>query len=96
MAEYGGAIRQRAKMAMGGGGDGGGAGVPHYPGRGSKPNPNHASKVGEDEGGLGDGERGIGHPIHHSKDHHPAQAAPDHGPMHLKELGFDHGDSNGA
>lgn len=95
MAEYGGAIRQRAKMAMGHGGDGGASSVPSYPGSGHKPSPIHSSKIGE-AGAMSDGSRGIGDPIHHSKDHHPAQAAPDHGPMHLKELGFDHGDSNGA
>ncbi len=32
---------------------------------------------------LEDHERGIGHGIHYSKDHHPAQAAPRHGPMHM-------------
>lgn len=43
----------------------------------------HPDKAME-HGAMADGERGIGHGIHHSADHHPAQAAPTHGPMHTK------------
>lgn len=31
---------------------------------------------------MEDHERAIGMPVHHTKGHHPAQAAPDHGPTH--------------
>ncbi len=31
---------------------------------------------------MEDHERAIGHGIHHTKNHHPAQAAPHHGPHH--------------
>lgn len=34
------------------------------------------------KGMMEDGDRAIGHPVHHTKGHHPAQAAPDHGPTH--------------
>lgn len=39
---------------------------------------------------LEDHERGIGHSIHHTKDHHPAQAAPHHGPHHPGGYQFGH------
>ena len=44
----------------------------------------HGAPENEDRGmgheAMDDGERGIGMPIHHTKGHMPAQAAPDHGP----------------
>ena len=43
--------------------------------------PDHTAHTGQD-GAMGDGERGAGPGIHHTKGHHPAQAAPDHGPHH--------------
>lgn len=41
---------------------------------------------------LEDHERGIGEPIHHTKGHYPAQAAPHHGPTHPG--GYMHGHHN--
>ena len=45
---------------------------------------------------LEDHERGIGHPIHHTKHHHPAQAAPHHGPHHVDGYGDHHGGGHHA
>ncbi len=42
------------------------------------------------KGAMEDGERGIGGAIHHTKGHHPAQAAPNHGPTHPGGHGMDH------
>lgn len=42
--------------------------------------PDHIAGTGGNT--LGDHERGVGHPIHHTRHHHPAQAAPHHGPHH--------------
>jgi hypothetical protein len=73
------------------GGDGN-FGVPGYPpGNGRKMHPDAAMKTGE-KGAMADSDRGVGMPIKHSKDHHPAQAAPDHGPAHESKMGNDYGD----
>jgi len=34
---------------------------------------------------LGDNARGVGMPVKHSGNMHPAQAMPDHGPMHIRK-----------
>lgn len=39
---------------------------------------------------MEDGARAIGMPVHHTKGHHPAQAAPDHGPTHTGGQGMEH------
>jgi hypothetical protein len=44
--------------------------------------PDAANHTGR-KGAMEDGERGIGEPIHHTKHHHPSQAAPHHGPHHV-------------
>lgn len=41
--------------------------------------PDHSAGTGE-RGAMGDGERATPPGIHHTKGHHPAQAAPRHGP----------------
>lgn len=43
------------------------------------------------KGAMEDGDRAIGMPIHHTKDHHPSQAAPHHGPHHVAGYGNHHG-----
>jgi hypothetical protein len=43
--------------------------------------PDHVAMTGAKEP-LEDHERGVGHPIHHTRHHHPAQASPHHGPHH--------------
>ena len=40
---------------------------------------------------LKDHERAIGEPIHHTRHHHPAQAAPHHGPHHVEGYQDHHG-----
>lgn len=42
------------------------------------------------KGAMADGERGIGGAITHTKGHHPAQAAPNHGPTHPGGHGLGH------
>jgi len=46
---------------------------------GSGMHPDHAAGTGEKDV-MGDGERATPPGIHHTKGHHPAQAAPRHGP----------------
>lgn len=48
---------------------------------GMGPHPDHTAHTGM-KGAMGDGERGAPPAIHHTKGHHPAQAAPSHGPHH--------------
>jgi len=62
-------------------------GVGGYPGRGHTPHPDR----GMSHSAMDDGDRGVGHPIKHSNDHHPAQAAPRHGPGHESKMGFQRG-----
>lgn len=45
------------------------------------PHPDHTASTGA-KGPMGDGERATPPGIHHTKNHHPAQAAPNHGPHH--------------
>ncbi len=59
------------------------------------PHPDHVAHTGMD-GHLADHERGAGPGIHHTRHHHPAQAAPDHGPHHVDGYGHhDRGESGG-
>lgn len=51
--------------------------------------PDHVAGTGTKEP-LEDHERAIGHAIHHTKHHHPAQAAPHHGPHHPEGYMFGH------
>lgn len=88
MAMYGKSSSPRKQMAMGGAGESLGTPSP-YPGSNGRPHPDRMAKTGEQPMGMGDGDRGVGMPIMHAKGHQPAQAAPHHGPMHEKELGFD-------
>lgn len=80
-----GGVSPRKAMASGGGGN---FGVESYHtthgGRGM--HPDHRAGTGS-KGHMADSERGIGMPIHHDKNHHPAQAAPDHGPGHVEGYG---------
>ena len=48
---------------------------------GMGPHPDHTAHTGMKEA-MGDGERATPPAIHHTKGHHPAQAAPNHGPHH--------------
>ena len=45
------------------------------------PHPDHTAHTGM-KGHMGDGDRSAPPGIHHTKGHHPAQAAPRHGPNH--------------
>ena len=92
MAGYGneGGVQARKQMGMGKL-DSGASGVAGYPGRGRRESPDHAMGTGT-KGAMSDAERAIGAPVRHSADHHPAQAAPNHGPGHESKLGFDRND----
>lgn len=85
-----GGLGMSPRKAMAGGADGGNFGVASYPGHARRENPDHAMKTGE-KGHMYDADRGVGMPINHSKDMHPAQAAPRHGMMH-KSMDFDRSD----
>ena len=92
MGMYGKGSSPRKQMAMGNAGESLGNPSP-YPGsseHGAKMHPDATARTGE-KGAMADSERGIGMPIHHAKDMHPAQAAPMHGTQHEKALGFDRG-----
>ncbi len=69
----------RKAMASGKTGDGN-FGAGSFPG-GMGPHPDHTAHTGAN-GHMGDGERAAPPAIHHTKGHHPAQAAPSHGPHH--------------
>lgn len=75
------------RKAMAGGATSGDFDVKSYPGRSHTAHPDVAAKTAE-RGAMADGDRGIGSPIKHSGDMHPAQAAPRHGPMFEKQMGF--------
>ncbi len=49
--------------------------------------PDHTAGTGR-MGHMEDGDRAIGEPIHHTKGHFPAQAAPNHGPTHVDGHGM--------
>jgi hypothetical protein len=51
------------------------------------PHPDHTAHTGMD-GAMGDGERATPPAIHHTKGHHPAQAAPRHGGTHIAGYGL--------
>ena len=72
----------RKAMASGKTGDGN-FGVESYAEEhgGMGPHPDHTAHTGM-KGMMGDGERATPPGIHHTKGHHPAQAAPHHGPHH--------------
>ena len=83
----------RKAMGMGHGSDGGNFGVENYADQhgASETHPDAKAMTGA-KPVLEDHERGIGHPVHHTKGHHPAQASPDHGPTHPGGHGMhDHG-----
>jgi hypothetical protein len=91
MMESGDGMSPRKAMASGKGGEGN-FGVQSYEeehgGMGTHPD----AKAGTGaKGAMEDHERGIGHPIHHTKGHLPAQAAPGHGPHHVEGYGDHHG-----
>jgi len=79
------------RKAMAGGDEGGDFGVKSFA-EANRQGPRHADAVA----GTGrmppmaDHERGIGESVHHTKRHHPAQAAPDHGPTHPGGHHMDH------
>jgi hypothetical protein len=54
---------------------------------GMGPHPDHTAHTGMD-GAMGDGERATPPAIHHTKGHHPAQAAPRHGGTHVAGYGL--------
>jgi hypothetical protein len=73
----------RKAMASGASGGGNFGVEPFHEAQGhSGDHPDHVAQTGH-HGAMADHERAIGHPIHHTKHHHPAQAAPDHGPHHV-------------
>lgn len=51
------------------------------------PHPDETAKTGH-KGHMEDSDRAIGDPVMHSKNHHPAQAAPRHGPTHVDGYGM--------
>ena len=53
---------------------------------GMGPHPDHTAHTGM-KGPMGDGERATPPGIHHTKGHHPAQAAPRHGANHVAGYG---------
>lgn len=82
MMASGNGMSPRKAMAMGDSA-GGGFGVKGYPGS-TKPHPDRGMDTGVK---MADADRGVGHPVSHSPDMHPAQAAPRHGPMFEKSMG---------
>lgn len=80
------------RKAMAGAASGGNFGVESYEsvhgGIGS--HPDHVAHTGQ-KGAMADGDRATGPGIHHTKGHHPAQAAPSHGPHHPGGYGDHHG-----
>lgn len=52
--------------------------------------PDAKARTGQ-KGHMADGERAAGPGIHHTAGHHPAQAAPNHGPHHVDGYGNHHG-----
>lgn len=73
----------RKAMASGVDVGGGNFGVaPFHEAQGhSGPHPDHTAGV-HMAGAMADGDRAIGDSVTHTKGHHPAQAAPNHGPTH--------------
>lgn len=71
------------RKAMAGGTDSGNFGVSSYESQ-HGPKETHPDRMAgtNKKGAMSDGERGIGSSIMHTKGHHPAQAAPDHGSTH--------------
>lgn len=51
------------------------------------PHPDETAGTGR-KGHMEDGDRAIGDPVMHTKGHHPAQAAPRHGPTHVDGYGM--------
>lgn len=78
-------VSPRKAMAMGGGGNFGVESVEKVQGHMGM-HPDATAKTGR-KGPMADHERGIGMPVHHDKNHHPAQAAPNHGPGHVGGYG---------
>lgn len=72
----------RKAMASGKTGDGNFGVESHMSAHGGMgPHPDHTAHTGM-AGHMPDGERATPPGIHHTKQHHPAQAAPHHGPHH--------------
>lgn len=71
------------RKALAGGTDSGNFGVQSYESMHgpAAAHPDRAAGTNR-KGAMADGERGIGASIQHTKGHHPAQAAPDHGSTH--------------
>jgi len=81
----------RKAMASGKGDGGGNFGVENYADmHGSAETHPDAKAMTGAKGAMADGDRGIGMPVMHTKGHHPAQAAPNHGPTHPGGHGMRH------
>jgi len=87
-----GGVSPRKAMAMGKAGEGGNFGVKSFESMNGHmgSHPDHTAHTGM-KGAVGDGERAMGPGIHHTRGHHPAQAAPNHGPHHVNGYGDHHG-----
>lgn len=81
-------MNQHKRMASGMSPAAGNFGVKPFPSSGAAMHPDAASGLGM-KGAMADADRGIGMPIMHAKNHHPAQAAPIHGPNHPGGHGAD-------
>lgn len=55
--------------------------------------PDATSRTGQ-KAHMEDSERAVGHPIHHTRHHHPSQAAPHHGPHHVDGYAHHHAKQN--
>lgn len=80
------------RKVMAGAASGGNFGVESFEAMngGLGPHPDHSAHTGR-KGAMAESERAIAEPVHHTKGHHPSQAAPNHGPMHVNGYGHHHG-----
>lgn len=91
MMASGDGMSPRKAMGSGKGDSGGNFGVEGFGDAHSGMGMHPDAKAGTGaKGMMDDGDRAIGMPVHHTKGHHPAQAAPNHGPHHVDGYGDHH------
>ena len=80
------------RKAMAGGTSGGNFGVESFESMQGHMghHPDHTAGTGT-KGAMPEAERAVSDGVHHTKGHHPAQAAPSHGPHHPGGYGNHHG-----
>lgn len=90
-SEMAGAAGMSPRKRMAGAASGGNFGVRSYAEDhgGMGMHPDHKAHTGM-KGHMEDGDRAAGPAIHHTRHHHPAQAAPMHGPHHVNGYGNHH------